>query len=252
MSRTIDLNADLGEGGAFDAEIILLVSSINLACGGHAGDACTMARAEALARSHGVAIGAHPSFVDRAHFGRQPLAVHPSVLRRQLREQLEALRALTRFTHVKPHGALYNLAARDATMARLVVDVVREFDARLSLVALAGSLLVTRARSAGLNAVEEIFADRGYAPDGSLLPRGVPGGLIDDPAVAASQVVSAVVDGRLRDCDGAWINVRADTVCIHGDGREAIALLRAIRQALHEAGVTVQAFSTQGSGRGER
>ncbi len=239
--RALDLNCDLGEGGAHDAELMSLVTSANLACGAHAGDAATMRAAVALAQRHGVAIGAHPGFADREHFGRRELRLSPEEIRRLVRGQIEALRALAPLRHVKPHGALYNLAARDATVARAVAEAVHDVDAALVLVGLADSVSLAAGREAGLRVAGEFFADRGYAPDGTLAPRGTPGALLGVEA-AVAQTLSFAQTGQVRATDGTDLAVEAETVCIHGDGPHALELARALRAALKAVGAELRAL----------
>ncbi len=239
--RALDLNCDLGEGGAHDAELMSLVTSANLACGAHAGDAATMRAAVALAQRHGVAIGAHPGFADREHFGRRELRLPPEEIRRLVRGQIEALRALAPLRHVKPHGALYNLAARDAAVARAVAEAVHDVDAALVLVGLADSVSLAAGREAGLRVAGEFFADRGYAPDGTLAPRGTPGALLGVEA-AVAQTLSFAQTGQVRATDGTDLAVEAETVCVHGDGPHALELARALRAALTAAGVELRAL----------
>jgi UPF0271 protein len=240
--RALDLNCDLGEGGAHDAGLMPLVTSANIACGAHAGDAATMRATVALAQAHGVAIGAHPGFADREHFGRRELRLPPSEIARLVREQIVALRALTPLRHVKPHGALYNLAARETTVAWAIAEAVRDVDAALVLVGLAGSESLAAARAAGLRVAGEFFADRGYASDGSLAPRGTPGALLGVEA-AVTQVLRFAGTGKVRATDGTEIVVEAETVCVHGDGPHALELARALRAGLVAAGVTLRAFA---------
>jgi UPF0271 protein len=239
--RAIDLNCDLGEGAAHDATLMPLVTSANIACGAHAGDAATMRATVALAHRHSVAVGAHPGFADREHFGRRELRLPPSEIRRLVVGQIEALRAFAPPRHVKPHGALYNLAARDAAVARAVAEAVRDADTALVLVGLAGSELLTAGRAAGLRVAGEFFADRGYAPDGTLAPRGAPGAVLDVGA-AVAQVLRFIATGAVRATDGTALAVEAETVCLHGDGPHAPELARALRVALNEAGVAVRAL----------
>ena len=239
--RALDLNCDLGEGGAHDAELMSLVTSANLACGAHAGDAATMRAAVALAQRHGVAIGAHPGFADREHFGRRELRLPPEEIRRLVRGQIEALRALAPLRHVKPHGALYNLAARDAAVARAVAEAVHDVDAALVLVGLADSVSLAAGREAGLRVAGEFFADRGYAPDGTLAPRGTPGALLGVEA-AVAQTLSFAQTGQVRATDGTDLAVEAETVCIHGDGPHALELARALRAALKAVGAELRAL----------
>jgi UPF0271 protein len=239
--RAIDLNCDLGEGGALDAQLMPLVTSANIACGAHAGDTATMRATVALAQRHGVALGAHPGFADREHFGRRELLLSPNELRQLVRDQIEALRALAPLRHVKPHGALYNLAARDATVAQAVAEAVRDTDAALVLVGLAGSESLAAGRAAGLRVAGEFFADRGYAPDGTLAPRGTQGALLGVEA-AVAQVLRFIATGKVHATDGTDLAIEAETVCVHGDGPHALELARALRPALTAAGVVVRAL----------
>lgn len=229
--KTLDLNCDLGEGGAHDAELMPLVTSANIACGGHAGDTATMRATVALAQAHGVAVGAHPGFEDREHFGRRELRLPLEEIRRLVRTQVEALRALAPLRHVKPHGALYNLSARDATVARAIAKAVRDVDASLVLVGLAGSVSLREAQSVGLRVAGEIFADRGYTSNGSLIPRGQPGALLG-VAAAVEQMVHFAKTGKIRAQDGMEICVTAETVCVHGDGPDAVKLAGALHATL--------------------
>jgi UPF0271 protein len=229
----VDLNCDLGEGAAYDAELMPLVSSANIACGAHAGDAATMRRTLELALQHGVAPGAHPGYHDRAHFGRRELALAPAQIFQLVCEQIRALQQVAAglglaLTHVKPHGALYNQAARDAALADAVVAAVKAVDPRWILFGLAGSALITAARARGLPAAEEVFADRRYQADGSLLPRSRPDALILDPDEACSQVMRLLRDGR------------AHTVCVHGDGPHAVTFARQLRSAFSQARIEIK------------
>lgn len=241
----VDLNCDLGEGSGHDAEIMPLISSVNIACGGHAGDEDTMRATVALALQHGVAVGAHPGLADRANFGRveQPLTsaqARELVLRQVERLQAVAGAAGTQVGHVKPHGALYNMAARDAGLAQAVAEAVYEVDSRLVLVGLAGSRLVEAGQACGLRVMHEVFADRTYQADGSLTPRHRPEALITEAARAAAQVLRMVREGRVRATDGSEVAIRADTVCLHGDGSHAVEFARAIVSALNSAGVQIR------------
>lgn len=240
--RYLDLNCDLGEGGAQDAELMPLVTSANIACGAHAGDAATMRATVALAQRHGVAVGAHPGFADRENFGRRELRLSAGELIRLVRGQIEALQSLGLVRHVKPHGGLYNLAARDAATARAVATAVQEVDPALALFGLAGGELLRAGRALGLRVVSEVFADRAYQPDGTLAPRGTPGALLG-VELAVAQVLGIVRTGAVRATDGSLVPVQADTICVHGDGPEAVELARALREALRRAGVTLRAFS---------
>ena len=238
----IDLNSDLGEGAGQDAELMPLITSANIACGAHAGDTATMEATVALARRHGVAVGAHPGFADPAHFGRVEQTLPADKLRQLVHDQIAALGRLGPLRHVKPHGALYNLAARDPAAAAAVADAVWAADPGLTLFALAGSELVRAGRARGLRVAEEVFADRTYQRDGGLTPRSRPEALITDEAVAVAQVLRMVHAGVVRATDGTEVAVTADTVCLHGDGPRALALARRLRAALEQAGVEVRTF----------
>ena len=243
MNR-IDLNCDLGEGAGHDAELMPFVTSANIACGGHAGDAASMRAAVDLARRHGVAIGAHPGFADREHFGRREQPVTPAQARELVAAQVAALAAIARqagarLAHVKPHGALYNQAAHDAALAAAVADAVREVNPELILFGLAGSHLLAAAQFRGLRAASEVFADRTYQPDGSLTPRSRPDALIQEEDDAVAQVLRMVREGRVRALGGRDVAVRADTICVHGDGPHAVAFARRLHAELARAGVTL-------------
>lgn len=241
----VDLNADLGEGAPDDADLLALVSSANIACGWHAGDARLMQRTVAAALDRGVAIGAHPSYPDREHFGRREMQLKPDDVRADLIYQIGALAALVRaqggaLHHVKPHGALYNQAARDPVLADAIAAAVLDVDPSLALYGLAGSELLRAAVRAGLRPVAEVFADRGYRADGSLVPRSQPGALVDDVDEAVARTLRMVRDGTVQAVTGETVRLRADTVCLHGDGPHALAFARALRAALTAAGVDVR------------
>ncbi len=251
----IDLNADVGESyGAWtmgaDAELLPSVSSANVACGAHAGDPLTMARTATLARTHGVAVGAHPGYPDRDGFGRRDLDMTPEELEASLLAQLGALWAVARahgvdLVHVKPHGALYNRAAVDLALAQTVAQATRRFSADLVLVGLADSALLEAGREAGLTVAAEAFADRAYEPDGTLRSRRQPDAVHHDPDAVAAQAVSIVRDRRVRAHDGSEVAVRADTICLHGDTPGAAAIARAVREALSHAGIAVRPLTQQ-------
>lgn len=243
--KAIDLNCDLGEGGADDAGIMPYVTSANIACGGHAGDAGTMRAALELARRHGVAAGAHPGFADREHFGRRELPVTGAGAAELVLAQVRALQAIAAqlelpLSHVKPHGALYNIAARSRPVADGIAEAVRLADARLVLVGLAGSELLAAGRARGLRVAGEAFADRGYQPDGSLVPRGEPGDAPAGEAAAAAQGVRLAREGRVATASGGELAIEADTLCLHGDGPGALGLARRLRAGLEAAGIAVR------------
>jgi 5-oxoprolinase (ATP-hydrolysing) subunit A len=249
----IDLNADVGESlGPWrmgeDEGLIPLVTSVNVACGAHAGDPAGIARTIALARAAGAAVGAHPGYPDLIGFGRRDLDMEPAELEASIIHQVGGVAALARaagaeVVHVKAHGALYNRAARDDSLAATIARAVRLVSPDLVLVGLAGSRLLEAGRSEGLAVASEAFADRAYEADGSLRSRRLPGAVLLDPAAAATQAVSIAVEGRVRAWDGSAVGVAADTICLHGDTPGAVAIARAVRAALEEAGVTVVALA---------
>ncbi|RSK67570.1 5-oxoprolinase subunit PxpA [Enterobacter huaxiensis] len=242
----IDLNADLGEGGSADAELMTLVSSVNIACGFHAGDAPTMLTSVRNAVKNGVAIGAHPSFPDRENFGRTAMDLPPETVYAQVLYQIGALEAIVRaengvLRHVKPHGMLYNQAAKDPALADAIARAVRDCNPALILVGLAGSELIRAGERLGLTTRQEVFADRGYQPDGSLVPRTQPGALITDEERALAQTLEMVRSGHVTAIDGTSAAVKADTVCLHGDGEHALQFARRLRAAFAEQGICVSA-----------
>lgn len=241
MAR-VDLNCDLGEGAGQDEALMPWVTSANIACGAHAGDGLTMRATVGLAIRHGVAIGAHPGYADRANFGRVEQTLAAEEVYQLVLTQTEALQRIAtdagvRVRHVKPHGALYNQAARDVVLADAVVRAVRAADATLILFGPAGSELVRAARAVGLTVACEVFADRTYERDGSLTPRSRVGAVITDEGIAVAQALRLVAEGVVRATDGTDIALQADTVCLHGDGVHAVAFARKINEALVWAGV---------------
>lgn len=239
----VDLNCDLGEGAGHDAALMPLITSANIACGAHAGDEATMRATVALAQRHGVAVGAHPGFADRANFGRRELPVTPDEVHALVLDQVRKLRRLGPVRHVKPHGALYNMAARDLALARAVVDAIYEVDQRLILFGLAGSHLIAVAEACGLPVVSEVFADRTYQADGSLTSRARPDAMITDENAVVAQVLRMVREGRVRATDGTDVAIKADTVCLHGDGAHPVEFARKLRDELSAAGVEIKAIS---------
>jgi UPF0271 protein len=233
MKTHLDLNADLGEGYPFDAQLMPLISSANIACGGHAGNADSIRATVRLAHQHNVRIGAHPSYPDREGFGRKSMTLTPSQLVFSLTAQLWAIKAVSieegvSVAYVKPHGALYNDAARDPELARQIAQLIREIDSDLALMGLAGSELVKAGREAGLQVIEEGFADRAYLPDGSLMPRDQLGAVLE-------QIDNVVVQALA-------LSQRVDSLCLHGDNPEALVQAQAIRDALQNAGIRISAF----------
>jgi UPF0271 protein len=246
--RSIDLNADVGEGAGSDEELIPLVSSVNIACGAHAGDAATMRQALELARRHGAAVGAHPGFADREHFGRRELPVSPAAAAELVLGQARRLEEMAagvglRVGHVKLHGALYNMAARDPSLGSAIVEaLVREGRAghpRWRLVTLAGSPMEALGRAAGLTVFAEAFADRTYTRDGALTPRSELGAVIADEDAAVRQALRIAREGTVVATDGSVVPVKADTLCLHGDGPGAVAFARRIRIEFARAGIAI-------------
>ena len=246
VAITIDLNADVGEGCGQDAALMPLISSANIACGIHAGDNDSMRDAVALALEHGVAIGAHPSFPDREHFGRREMQLDARELHQCIVAQIESLAnvaaaAGAQLRHVKPHGALYNMAARDEAIAETVVAAIRSVDPALMMFGLAGSVMLTVAERLGLRAISEAFADRAYRPDGSLLPRNQQGSVLHDETAVAARAVAMVQGGAVIAVDGSHVAIRADTICLHGDSPGADVMALRIRDAFAAAGVRIVA-----------
>jgi UPF0271 protein len=247
----VDLNADVGESfGAWslgeDEALIPLVTSVNVACGLHAGDPVTIERTIRIAARHGVSVGAHPGYPDLAGFGRRAMHLPPDEVEASVLYQIGAVAGIARaagtsLRHVKAHGALYTRAARDPQAAAAIARAIRRFDGDLVLVGLAGSALLDAGRGEGLAVAAEAFADRGYEPDGSLRARHHPDALLDDPEAAAAQALAIVRDHAVRAVDGSRVDVAADTICVHGDAPGAAARARAVRRALEAAGVDVRA-----------
>ena len=241
--RTIDLNADVGEGHD-DLEIFPFVTSVSIACGAHAGDEATMERSVIEAVRLGVAIGAHPSYPDREGYGRRHIEIARDDLKASLVEQLAMLASVAarhsaRLTHVKPHGALYNEASDDEDLARVVVDAIRSFEPAIALMALAGSALVSVASALGSRVIPEGFADRRYRPDGRLAARDIDGAVIDDPIAAAEQAVNLALGRPVEAIDGTPVRLEAATICIHSDTPDAANVARAVRRELERCGVVV-------------
>lgn len=252
--RCIDLNCDLGEGVGHDEELMPCITSANIACGGHAGDPATMRAAVALARQHGVAVGAHPGFSDREHFGRRELSLEASAVAALVCTQIQALQEVafdlgTAVRHVKLHGALYNMASRDRNLAESIVRILRMTAKDPMLFVLAGSELERVARAYDdVHVVAEAFADRTYQADGALTPRSRPDALIQDEDTAVAQVFRLIREGRVRAADGTDVPVRADTICVHGDGPQAVAFARRLARELKQAGIELRAPAARRTG----
>jgi 5-oxoprolinase (ATP-hydrolysing) subunit A len=254
MAHSVDLNCDLGEGSRSDQQIIPHVTSVNIACGFHAGNPVIMRQTVRLAVEHGVAIGAHPGLADLAGFGRREMPVTPQEVYGMVLYQTGALSAFARaagatVTHLKPHGALYNMAAKDEAIAQAIAEATRDFNPDCILVGLAGSELIRAGAAAGLTTASEGFADRSYQADGSLTSRDTPGALIHDPAAAAQQVLKMVLQGTVTSLQGTAVPLRADTICIHGDSPGAANLVQTIRQRLLDEGIEIKGLTQVNSRR---
>ena len=249
----IDLNSDLGESlGAWsmgdDAAMLDIVSSANVACGFHAGDPAGILATLKAAHARGVSVGAHVAYPDLLGFGRRNMDVASADLVADVIYQIGALQGLaqaagTRITYVKPHGALYNTIAHDSAQALDVITAIRDVDANLALVALAGSPLVRWAQDAGLSVIAEAFADRSYTPQGALVSRREPGAVLHDSALVASRMLRLVRDGVVEAVDGSLARVQAQSICVHGDSPGAVEMARAVRMALESDGVVVRSFA---------
>ena len=250
MKRSIDLNSDLGEGAGHDAEIMPLITSANIACGGHAGDERTMRETVELALRHGVAIGAHPGYPDRANFGRLPMAMNAMGIIESVSHQVRALAEVAAacaaaVVHVKAHGAMYNQAERDIAIADAIARGIWDDDRGVALLVFAppGSAMLERAAAMDLRVAREGFVDRAYEPDGTLRSRKLAGAVHTDPKTAAAQAVSITRDGGVRASDGSFLRLEVDTLCLHGDTPGAPAIAAAVREALAREGIEVRAPS---------
>ncbi|WNS80215.1 5-oxoprolinase subunit PxpA [Domibacillus sp. DTU_2020_1001157_1_SI_ALB_TIR_016] len=251
----IDINCDMGESfGAYsighDKDIMPYITSANIACGFHAGDPDVMKKTVHLAMEHGVKMGAHPGFQDLAGFGRRNMALSPEEVYSLVVYQIGALQAFvqiegTALHHVKPHGALYNMAASNEEMASAIAAAVKDVDTSLILYGLAGSKLVEAGQKAGLKTASEVFADRTYTREGMLTPRRLPHALIEDSEEAVSQVIRMAKEKKVRAADGTEVDIQADTVCIHGDGPHALSFARLIRTKLQEEGIDVRSIARE-------
>lgn len=247
---TIDLNCDLGESyGAYhlgmDEEIIPLISSANVACGFHAGDFNTMAKTARLCGKSGVSIGAHPGFPDLQGFGRRNMNLSPAEVQNLITYQVGALDAFcrsagVRLRHVKPHGALYNMAAKDPALAKAICQGIYNFDSSLVLLGLSGSEMLRQAKAIGLPYAAEVFADRAYEDDGTLVARTKPGAMITDEDEAVARVIRMILEHRVASINGKEIEICPDSVCVHGDSAKALLFVKKIRTALEQNGITIQ------------
>jgi len=244
--RTIDINCDMGEGIGNDEQLMPYISSANIACGYHAGDENTMQQTVELCKKYSVAIGAHPSFPDRENFGRTDMLLPHDEIYELVKKQIILLQQIagkrgTSLNHVKPHGALYNMAARDKGLAAVIALAVKDAGDDLILYGLSGSYLIKEAKNIGLKTANEVFADRTYNEDGSLTSRFKPGALIEETTKAVEQVVQMLNEKTVTAITGKKISISADTVCIHGDGEHAIEFSKAINNALKRNNIEVKA-----------
>jgi UPF0271 protein len=245
--RTIDINSDLGEFAdelhlESDRQVLNYVTSANIACGFHASDSLTMTKSVRMAKEAGVQIGAHPGFPDRENFGRLPMEMSPEEVKAIVLYQAGALQAIckaegTKLHHVKPHGALYNMAAKDEALALAIAEAVAETAEDLILFGLSGSLMEKAAKAKGVPFASEVFADRAYEDDGSLVSRSKPGAMIEDESLAISRMVRLMREGVVESINGKSIPLRADTICVHGDSPKALAFAKALREAMESLGV---------------
>lgn len=250
---SIDLNCDLGESfGAYkigmDEQVVPNITSANVACGFHAGDPLVMRKTVALCKKYGVSVGAHPGYPDLGGFGRRNMAIPCSEVEADIIYQVGALKAFcdsegVELCHVKPHGALYNMAGKDYDLAMAICRGIRAVDPHLKILALSGSCMIRAAQETGLPAVSEVFADRAYQADGSLVPRTQPGAMITNEGEAIARVVKMAKTGKVTAIDGTEVEICADSVCVHGDGEKALAFVEKIREALKRAGIEVRRFA---------
>ena len=247
--KQVDLNCDLGESFGnytcgLDAEVIPHISSANVACGFHASDPLVMMKTVALAKRYGVSVGAHPGYPDLVGFGRRNMTVSPVELKAMVQYQIGALQAFCKaqgvaLRHVKPHGAMYNMAAKDRKLADAICEAIGEVDSSLILLGLSGSQMLEAAKESGLPWASEVFADRAYEDDGSLTPRALPGSVITDEEEAIARVLQMVQEGTVTARSGKTISIQADSICLHGDGVKAVEFARRIRAELTAAGVKI-------------
>jgi 5-oxoprolinase (ATP-hydrolysing) subunit A len=247
----IDLNCDLGEGMPTDAALMPYISSANIACGFHAGDEATMKRTIDLCLQHNVAIGAHPGFDDKPNFGRNNLQLSSEALYDLITRQLYLLdifckEAGTRLHHIKPHGALYNMAAKDARMSATIAQAVKDFNQPMIVYGLSKSFLVSEATARGLPTAHEVFADRTYQPDGSLTPRNEKNALITNTADALAQVMQMITRGTVSTAQGTTINICPETICLHGDGEHAITFAAAVHTHLIKNKMAIKPVAYEG------
>jgi len=245
----VDLNCDLGESFGnytlgMDDQVIPYISSANVACGYHASDPVVMQKTIKMAKENGIGVGAHPGFPDLMGFGRRNMKVLPSEAKAYVQYQIGALYAFCKaagipLSHVKPHGALYNMAGKDYALAKAICEGICEFDDNLILLALSGSEMLRAAKDTGLKAAKEVFADRAYEEDGSLVARTKPGAMITDENIAIQRVIRMIKEGKVTAITGKDISIEVDSVCVHGDGLKALEFVKNIRSAFKTEGIHV-------------
>ncbi|MQF80343.1 LamB/YcsF family protein [SAR202 cluster bacterium AD-493-K16_JPT_193m] len=251
MTLVVDFNCDMGESfGQYklgcDEEVIKYITSANVACGFHAGDPQSMQYTVELAEKHGVAIGAHPAFPDLQGFGRRNMSVTPTEARNDVAYQIGALQAFTkshRLQHVKPHGAMYNMAVNNTDLAKAINEAVLETDPGMIIIVLAGSIWANLAREMGLKVAEEAFADRALNADGTLVPRTQHGSIIHDLQEVVERSVQMVTEGKVKAITGEYVSIKADTLCLHGDTPGAVEMAKAVRSGLESSGVNITSLS---------
>lgn len=251
----IDLNSDLGESfGSYsigkDEDVIKYVTSVNVACGWHAGDPVIMEKTVQMAKANGVAVGAHPGFDDKQGFGRRKIQLPPNEIRVMMKYQIGALMAFLqsegmKMQHVKPHGALYNMAMVDRDVADAVCKAIHEVDPSIYLLAPAGCEMDHAAQRNGLKIAREVFADRAYQEDGTLVPRSLPGAVLHDPEEILARVLRMVKEGKVTTIDGKDIDICADSICVHGDNEKALRIVETIKGGLEQAGVELRNFGDE-------
>tara|TARA_Y100000590_G_scaffold4509_1_gene6046 strand:- start:138 stop:902 length:765 start_codon:yes stop_codon:yes gene_type:complete len=251
MTLVVDFNCDMGESfGQYklgcDEEVIKYITSANVACGFHAGDPQSMQYTVELAEKHGVAIGAHPAFPDLQGFGRRNMSVTPTEARNDVAYQIGALQAFTkshRLQHVKPHGAMYNMAVNNTDLAKAINEAVLETDPGMIIIVLAGSIWANLAREMGLKVAEEAFADRALNADGTLVPRTQRGSIIHDLQEVVERSVQMVTEGKVKAITGEYVSIKADTLCLHGDTPGAVEMAKAVRSGLESSDVNITSLS---------
>lgn len=241
-----DLNCDMGEGIGNDEAIMPFITSVNIACGYHAGDETTMRTTVMMAKKAGVAIGAHPSFLDRKNFGRTEIKdISPQKVYDLVAAQIKIIYKIaadcnTHLHHVKPHGALYNMAAKDPAVSMAIAHAIYDFDKTLVLFGLSGSYSISEAKALGIKTASEVFADRTYQEDGSLTPRTKPKALIEDEEQSVMQVIQMIKKGTVTSTSGKKVPIAAETICLHGDGKNAVAFARAIHKKLNSENIQIK------------